>query len=46
MLPVAVLDEADGETLVVTGVDTEKALTASLDKLGIKPEAVIRVTDY
>lgn len=46
VLPVTVLDEADGETLVVTGVDTEKVLAADLDKLGIKPEAVIRVTDY
>ncbi|MGN1194938.1 MAG: homoserine dehydrogenase [Acutalibacteraceae bacterium] len=46
VLPVSVLTEADGETLVLTSADTEKSLTVSLDKLGIKPEAVIRVTDY
>lgn len=45
-LPVCDVAEKDGETLVITEVKTEKALMKRLDEVSVKPDSVIRVTDY
>lgn len=45
-LPVSVLAEKDGETLAITEVKTEKELMQALDGVPVKPDSVIRVTDY
>ena len=45
-LPVSTIIETDGKTLVITEVKTEKSLIQSLEGVSVKPDSVIRVTDY
>lgn len=46
VLPVAELTESDGETLVITGLGIEKELMKAIGTVSVKPDSVIRVTDY